>query len=168
MKQSAAQAKFLLVQATALLAALDDSHRAAEPAAGMKTAGWLIGHLAVTGDFARRLCGQQPICPVEWRTMFNPGSFPSTNPDDYPPMATLRDTFFAVYTDLSDAAPKADPKSLAVQNPFGPGRAAFPTAGDFVGYLLTGHLAYHLGQLVAWRTAAGLSRVPHPADIALS
>jgi hypothetical protein len=38
--------------------------------------------------------------------------------------------------------------------------------GDFVGYLLTGHLAYHLGQLVAWRTAAGLRRIRHPGDMA--
>ena len=43
-------------------------------------------------------------------------------------------------------------------NPFAPVRDGFPTAGEFLAYLMTGHFAYHLGQLVAWRGAAGVGR----------
>jgi len=32
--------------------------------------------------------------------------------------------------------------------------------------LLTGHLAYHLGQLVAWRAGAGLGRLHRPDALA--
>jgi hypothetical protein len=122
----------------------------------MKTAGWLIGHLAVTGDFARRLCGAIPICPLEWRARFNPGSHPSNNPADYPPMSDLCQTFREVYGDLCALASNTDSAALSIPNPYEPARADFPTAGDFVAYLMASHLPYHLGQLSAWRAAAGL------------
>ncbi|MGQ0640465.1 MAG: DinB family protein [Gemmatimonadaceae bacterium] len=159
MRRSVAQCHFLMAMAQPILAGLDDSHLALKPQPESKTAGWLIGHLAVTGDFGRRLCGRVPLCPVEWRAAFNPGSQPSTERTSYPPMATLQDAFRAVYADLAAAALNADPSTLAAINPFTPARAAYPTAGDFVGYLLAGHLAYHLGQLSGWRAAAGLSPV---------
>jgi hypothetical protein len=60
-----AQCRYLLSLAESVLAGLDDSHRALEPRPGAKTAGWLIGHLAVSGDFARRLCGRPPLCPAQ-------------------------------------------------------------------------------------------------------
>ena len=159
MKQPVDQSRFLLTQAERALSGLDDDHRAIEPMPGAKTAGWLIGHLAVTGDFARRLLGRKPICPKEWRAAFNPGTTPSTDASQYPPMADLCSALRAVYTDLSEAALTADAQTLAAENPFEPTRATFPTAGVFVAYLLTGHLAYHVGQLVAWRAAAGLGRI---------
>jgi hypothetical protein len=105
MGPSIAQCRHLLTVAERVLAGLDDSHRALEPQAGVKTAGWLIGHLAVTGDFARRLSGRRPaICPREWQALFNPGSEPSLRPSDYPSMKNLIDAFRAVYADLADNA----------------------------------------------------------------
>jgi hypothetical protein len=160
MKASIAQGRYLLSLAEPILAGLGDSHCALQPQPGKKTAGWLIGHLAVSGDFARRLCGRPLLCPSAWRPMFNPGSQASTEPSTYPSMAKLCETFRLVYTDLCTAAQEADPAALAVVNPFAPARPDFPTAGDFVAYLLSSHLAYHLGQLVAWRAAAGLKRGP--------
>src|SRR5437867_10643007 len=165
--QAAVEAStYLLALAEPILTQLDDSHCALEPMPGAKTAGWLIGHLAVSGDFARRLYGRPPLCPADWRTAFNPGSQPSREANDYPPMTTLRDTFREVYSDLCAAASEADPPSLTSINPYAPARTAFPTTGDFVAYLLTGHLAYHLGQLVAWRAAAGLGRLHRPDALA--
>jgi hypothetical protein len=166
MNASVAQCRYLRSLADPILNGLDDSHRAVEPHPGTKTAGWLIGHLAVTGDFARRLCGRAPLCPVDWRATFNPGSQPSTQPPHYPPMATLCHTFRSVYADLCAAATEAAPGALEVPNPYAPARAGFPTAGAFVAYLLTGHLAYHLGQLVGWRAAAGLGRLQRPDELA--
>ena len=156
MKSRAAECRYLLSVMESVVAGLDDSHLALEPQPGIKTAGWLIGHLAVTGDFARRLCGRPPICPKEWRARFNPVTQPSLHRDDYPSMADLGSTFRVVYSDLSDIASQVDVATLAMETPYESARRPFPITADFVAYLMTSHLAYHIGQLVAWRAAAGL------------
>ncbi len=67
MNATLTQCRYLLSLAELILDGLDDSHRALDPQPGAKTAGWLIGHLAVSGDFARRLYGRPPLCPADWR-----------------------------------------------------------------------------------------------------
>ena len=150
------QGRFIFGQGKRWLADLTDDHLALEPIAGTKTAGWLVGHLSVTGDFGRRICGLQPMCPKEWRALFNPGTFPSLDRSVYPPMAQLRETVANVYRDFFSEAPKAADEVIAMPNPYTPALGAFPTAGDFAAYLMTGHLAHHLGQLGSWHAAAGL------------
>lgn len=138
-----------------LVEGLDDTHRHVQPTPGGKTAGWLIGHLATTGDFARKLCGGKPICPAEWRPIFNPGTQPSTDTSAYPPMAELVARFRDVYSDLPKAYESAPADLLGAENPYVGARGSYPTAGDFAAYLMTGHFGYHLGQLSGWRAAAG-------------
>jgi hypothetical protein len=152
----AAQCRFLLATYAKLVADLDDGHRVVEPRPGSKTAGWIVGHLCVTGDFGRRLCGQKAICPAEWRAKFNPGTQPSANAADYPPMRALIEHFHKVYGDLPIAYGSASAETLGAPNPYEPGRASFPTGGDFAAYLMTGHLGYHLGQLYGWRAGMKL------------
>lgn len=150
------QGKFIFGQGKRWLADLTDDHLGLEPIAGVKTAGWLVGHLSVTGDFGRRICGLKPICPKEWRAQFNPGTFPSLDRSTYPPMAELREVVANVYYDFFASAPGAPEDVLAVPNPYTPASVAFPTSGDFAAYLMTGHLAHHFGQLGSWHAAAGL------------
>jgi hypothetical protein len=156
------QGRFIFGQGKRWLADLTDDHLALEPIAGTKTAGWLVGHLAVTGDFGRRICGLTPMCPKEWRTIFNPGTFPSVDRSVYPPMAELREMAGNVYRDFFKSAPDASPDVLALPNPYTLAITAFPTAGDFAAYLMTGHLAHHLGQLGSWHAAAGLRKSGAP------
>lgn len=165
MKASIMQCRYLLSLAEPIIAGLDDTHLALEPKPGTKTAGWIIGHLTVTADFARRLCGGVPICPAAWRDAFYPGTEPSHDHASYPPMAELREAFWKVHNDLLLLA-ETNPASLAADNPFAPARAAFPSAGDFVEYLLSAHLGYHLGQIVGWRAAAGMGRLRRPDSLA--
>ena len=157
MNAAVLQSKFLLSTYDRWLAGLGDGHRALEPVPGTKTAGWIVGHLTITGDFARKLCGLPPIAPKEWRPMFAPGTTPSRDPSTYPPMEEMVAAFRAVYRDLAAHAEGSTADGLEKPNPFEAARPAFPTGRDFVRYLLTGHLAYHLGQLSIWRSAAGLS-----------
>lgn len=154
MQAAAAQCAFLLSQYERWLTGLEDAHRALEPTPGVKTAGWLVGHLVITGDFARKLCGRPPLAPKEWRPLFSPGTTPGRDVGTYPPMQDLVTAFHAVYRDLVAGAPDASMEALAAPNPYEPARGAFPTAGSFVIYMLTGHLGYHLGQLSIWRAAA--------------
>ena len=70
-------------------------------------------------------------------------------------------------TDLDDSHRALEPQAaMAASNPFAPARAGFPSAGEFVDYLASSHLAYDLGQLVAWRGAAGLKRAGRPDALA--
>jgi hypothetical protein len=161
---AAAQCRQQVEFVRGLTRGLDDSHRALTAHAGGKTGGWLLGHIAVTGDYARKLCGRPPICPVAWRALFSPGTIPSTTASDYPAMDELRDAVIAVYSDLADAAPALGADAQAAPNRFTPVAREFPTTGEFVTYLMTGHIAYHLGQLQAWRAACvGDAAAPQPA-----
>jgi uncharacterized damage-inducible protein DinB len=148
---------FMLSQARPILEGLGDEHRSLEPMPGAKTAGWLIGHLTFTGDYARRMCGREPICKASWAQRFAPGTQPSTDPNAYPPMAELLSTFAAVHSDLLAAAAEAPRHVLTAANPYTAARERFPTIRDFLYYLMTSHLAYHLGQLYCWRAAAGVA-----------
>lgn len=156
------QGRFIFGQGKRWLADLNDNHLALEPIAGTKTAGWLVGHLAVTGDFGRRLCGLTPMCPKEWRALFNPGTFPSLDRSIYPPMSVLCEAVGNVYRDFFASAPSASDDVLALPNPYTPAAGAFPTAGDFAAYLMTGHLAHHFGQLGSWHATAGLRKIGVP------
>jgi hypothetical protein len=161
------QCRYLILVADTVINGIDDAHVAIEPRPGLKTPGWLIGHLAITADFGRRLCGhRQAICPREWRALFQPGSQPSHDASSYPPISELAEAFRAVYADLCVAAADADPSLLAAVNPYEPARNPFYTAGEFVAYMLSGHLAYHVGQLSAWRAAAGIGRPDRPDTLA--
>lgn len=151
---------FMLSQAEPILRGLTDEHRALEPMPGTKTAGWLIGHLAFTGDYARRLCGRTPICGDSWARRFAPGTQPSPDASAYPPMAELAATFGSVHSDLVAAAAEAPRHMLSAPNPYASARDRFPTVRDFLIYLMTAHLAYHLGQLHCWRAAAGVGAAP--------
>src|ERR1041385_616659 len=109
MRAAADQGAFLLEQYAWCLAGLEDRHSALEPVPGGKTAGWLVGHLVVTGDFGRRLCALKPIAPKEWRPLFAPGTQPSLDPGTYPPMRAMVEAFRSIYEGLVADAPGAPP-----------------------------------------------------------
>jgi hypothetical protein len=70
-----------------------------------------------------------------------------------PPLGEMIARLREVYADLPGPYDRAGDRR-GTPNPYEPGRAAFPTAGEFAAYLMTGHLGYHLGQLQGWRVAA--------------
>ena len=156
MKDASTICLHLLSYAGPILDDLTDDHLALAAETNGKTAGWLIGHLCITGDFIRRKAGRPPLTPKDWGPRFSPGTKPSRVREDYPTMDALRTAFDAIYRDLIAAAPTLAPELLASPSPFEPGRARFATFGSFLTWIMTGHLGYHLGQLYGWRDAAGL------------
>lgn len=146
----------LLSYADSLFVGLTDEHLSLTGDKGVKTAGWLIGHLCVTGDFLRRKIGRPPLTPKDWGPKFGPGTQPSRSRADYPDMQALRAAFSGIYMDLAAVAPSLPQELLATANPFEPARFRFATLGDFATWIMTGHLGYHLGQLSGWRATAGL------------
>lgn len=156
------QSRYLLWFAEPMLSGLNDSHLTLEPVQGNKSAGWILGHLAVSGDFGRRVLGRTPICPKEWRAIFSPGTTSgSTAATAYPRMDDLVRMFREVYRDLPTAFVAADDSVLDGPNPFEPAREGFKTVREFTAWLITGHLAYHVGQLGDWRRSSGLGHKSH-------
>lgn len=156
MKDAATICRHLLTYAELTLPDLTDEHLALASETNGKTAGWILGHLCVTGDFVRRKCGRPPMTPKEWGPKFTIGSKPGLARDDYPRMDELRTAFVNIYRDLAEFTPTLSAEQLASPSPFEPGRNRFPTTGEFFQWVLTGHLGYHLGQLYGWRSAVGL------------
>lgn len=155
------QCRYMLWFAEPMLKGLDDTHLALEPVRGNKSAGWILGHLVITADFGRKLCGRAPMYPKEWRATFSPGTTSGIDPGLYPRMSELVTALPLVYTDLADAIVAADDSVLNSVNPFEPARGHFPTVREFLPWLITGHLGYHIGQLGDWRRAAGLGHEAH-------
>ena len=162
MEAAARTCTHLLGVARGLVADLGDADAAAPAAPTGKTPGWLLGHLSVSGDFVRRKFGAAPLTPKDWGPKFGPGTQPSHSPPDYPPMTELRAVFDGVYADLALIAPAISVDALSGPSPFANvsvapelalARDAFPTLGAFASWIMTGHFAYHLGQLSGWKEA---------------
>jgi hypothetical protein len=139
-----------------MLEGLTDAHLNLEPQPGLKTAGWILGHLCISGDYALKVCGGNPRGPREWRQIFSPGTQPALDSTTYPKMSELCETFRAIYSELCERYPKVDESTLTPPTPVDIAREAFPTLREFVPYLMTSHLSYHLAQLGDWRRAAGI------------
>lgn len=137
-----------------IISGLTDDDLALPSAPNGKTAGWLLGHLCITGDFVRRKSGAAPMTPKDWGPKFNMGTTPSGTASDYPPMSELQSAFRNVYADLARIAPTLSADLLAGPAPFEPVRDRFPTFGAFLSWIITGHLGYHLGQLSEWKAGA--------------
>lgn len=129
---------------------------------------WTIGHLVTGSDILAEDLGLEHDLPAGWRELFQrrgPGDprLPEPDPDAYPPMAEL-------LTELGRQHRRVDAiwrqKLEAGEEPvLGPALTdplewrfcgAMPTLGDAVLFLAISHEAMHLGQLAAWRRAAGL------------
>lgn len=160
MKNASIICSYLVKYAKPSLSDLTDEHLTLAPSPGDKTAGWILGHLCITGDFARRKSGRPPMTPKDWGPRFGPGTQPSTRRADYPAMRELVSAFESIYTDLADAAPGFGAELLAGPNPFPAASQRFATMGEFTQWIMTGHLGYHLGQLSGWRAAAKLPLRP--------
>jgi hypothetical protein len=164
MKNAGNICSYLVTYAKPSLSDLTDEHIALAASPGDKTAGWIIGHLCITGDFVRRKAGRPAMTPKDWGPRFAPGSKASGSRDDYPPMAELIAVFEKVYLDLAEAAPSFRGELLAGPNPFELARHRFSTMGDFTNWIMTGHLGYHLGQLSGWRASFHLPLRPRAPD----
>ena len=163
---SVAQGRALLRLADRALDGLEDAHRAVEPvrAARPLDSGWSdISPSRATS--ARRLCGRAPLCPAEWRA-----AFPTPAPSRRRARATIPSCRLSAhpcarFTSICMTRPRCARRLLAIENPYAPARL-ISDRGSFVAYIVAGHFGYHLGQLVAWRAAAGFGQLPRESDLA--
>lgn len=143
-----------------LTADLTDADMTHVPVPGMNPPGWLLAHLALSADMAAKVVGAETSCPADWVPWFGPHSTPLAEGAPTPRKNELLSLIETTYARVNSALEKgvaAD--KLAAPNPIEFIRGVLPTAGDLLAHLLTTHVATHLGQLSAWRRAAGKKAV---------
>ena len=119
---------------------------------------WIMGHLGFVANRIQAMCGGEPKIDTEaWQPMFGGGSTPTGEADreTYPAWDELVKTWKQGHADLAALAPTISTEQLSSPNPNERMKAALPTIQDFLGFVLTGHDAMHLGQLSTWRRVQG-------------
>ena len=149
-----------------LTADLTDGQLSQRPAGNVTPPVWLLGHMAIAAPYALGLLGREDrgdYIPAAWAENFGPGTTPLEYQAGFEP-PSLDELHAAIRTghERVEAALDAadfDALNLGDPNPIEFLREPFPTKWDFLAHLLTTHDAIHLGQLSAWRRAAGLPAV---------
>ncbi len=139
-----------------LLADWDEAYLTEPLPGAVNPPAYVLGHLAISNDFALQLLDQPRICPREWHVAFAPGSSPEKMRTAYPTLAELKDAIKLGYERVCAAVPHADPTAMAEPQSF-PFFANTPiqTVGDCVAVLMTTHFSLHIGQLSLMRRQLG-------------
>lgn len=142
-----------------LVADLTDAQMTAQPLPDrrMNHPAWIMGHLCLAAQGAAIQLGLTPTQPAEWKDLFGMASKPLADAA-YPSKAVLVETFEQTQDRVVLQYLKAPADVLTRPAPER-ARGRYPTVGDMVAFLLTGHASLHLGQLSAWRRAMGLPPV---------
>ena len=149
--------RFLLGFARTLVAEVADERLTEQPLAGVNHPAWILGHLAYSGDGAVGVLGGQKTLTGDWTKRFGAGSKPSSLRADYQSKDELLHVLEERFDCARQMAATATPEKVAGSNPNPRLKEGLPTVRDAVALLLTGHLAFHLGQLSAWRRMIGLA-----------
>ena len=75
---------FTLSICEALMADISQEEMEHQPAAGVNTPAWILGHLAICTDFALMFLGQPMRLPKSWHEEFGPQSSPQPKNPPYP------------------------------------------------------------------------------------
>lgn len=151
--------KFNLVYAGKLVDDVADERMCQQPGDVPNHPAWVLGHLATSCDFGATQIGGQGLCGGDWGQLFGNGSTPVADRARYPDKATLLKALEDGHHHLAALYEKVDDAALGAELPMENMRPIFPTVGDLIVFLLTSHESTHLGQLSAWRRAAGLGSV---------
>jgi hypothetical protein len=152
-------AELVLRYADQLVQTIPADSFARMPMKDLNSAAFNIGHLSIYGD---RICGmlgrQDLVTPLPYSAdLFKAGAPCLDQPGLYPSKDVLVATFFERQRRALEALKGATEATMAAENPAeGRFKEMFPTVGGAVGFLLSGHVAMHLGQISAWRRVMGL------------
>ena len=133
---------------------IPDALMCTQPAGLVNHPTWSLGHLIMSAHGVGELIGIEPDAPEGWAELFKTGGTPSSDPTGQPTKAELLAELEKVHNSWKAALPGVDAAVLDADNE--QTRAYFPTVGTMVAYIMTSHEMDHLGQVVAWRRAAGL------------
>ena len=157
MLDTAIQVNLFMVQyCRTLVADIADERLAAQPQAGVNHPAWILGHLALTADGTLGRLGAPKVLAAEWAPLFTAGSKPSSARGDYPSKNELMGAVEDRYHELRQQAATATEAQLSQPTTNPRAKQTLPTLREMIGFLLTGHMGVHLGQLSSWRRMTGL------------
>jgi uncharacterized damage-inducible protein DinB len=126
---------------------------------------WFAGHMASGDNFFIGMIDPQRKKPLdELDSLFGTGSRPTSNPDDYPPVAEVLDAMRERRAALLELLDSLSDKQLG--NPLPKGAPDFLTDVGSLFELTIGHEWLHLGQVTVVRRALGHAPLfdPTPAS----
>lgn len=118
-----------------------------------------IGHLSLYPNRLFTMLGR-PELMVEragYPELFQAGSECVADAAKYPAKDVLVPFYFERYRAIGELLPSISEETLQRENPMtGRMKELFPTIGSAMCFLLNNHQMVHLGQISAWRRAAGI------------
>ncbi len=147
---------FTLMYANKAVEDVPDQKMCEQPGGIKNHPAWVLGHLALSCDNACKMLGQEGKAASQWEEMFNFGTTPTADRSKYPDKTVLVKALEQGHTALAKAYEDAPDSVLNQPLPMEEIRPMFPTVGDFILLLMTGHEGMHLGQIMAWRSAQGM------------
>jgi uncharacterized damage-inducible protein DinB len=145
-----------------LLDDLPDEALARQPAELVNHPAWVIGHLVHSCEALAGELGFAGWLPPAWREQYGTGSVPTSDRSAYPAKAMLLAALADAESRIVSRLESLGDAQMAVPLPDERYRTTFPTLGHAVTHILTSHAAVHVGQLSAWRRAAGYPPLTKP------
>jgi len=118
-----------------------------------------FGHLSLYPNQVLRMVGQDDLIVVKhgWDSLFKAGVECVEQDGRYPAKDDILAYYFERHHSLLAALADLDEAVLARENPAeGRLKTMFPVLGGALNFYLNNHHSVHLGQVSAWRRAAGL------------
>ena len=149
-----------LKTAKRLVGDIPDDQMCAQPHGLVNHPTWSLGHLILSANGVGQMIGIEPAVPEGWDELFKSGGTPSGDSAAQPSKSELLAELEKVHERWKAALPGVDAAVLDAEHPNKDYRAYFPTVGSMVAFIMTSHEMDHLGQIAAWRRAAGLGPAP--------
>jgi hypothetical protein len=128
---------------------------ARQPGGVVNHPAWVIGHLTYSCQAIGEELGLAPWLPADWASRFGIGSVPVETRATYPPKGELLAALADGQRRVEEGLVILGEERIRRPLPDERYRATFPTIGDAALRVLTAHAAMHVGQVSAWRRAAG-------------
>lgn len=139
-----------------LVGDIPDDQMCSQPHGLVNHPTWSLGHLIMTAHGVAKVIGIKTTPPEGWDELFKTGGIPSDDATGQPSKTALLTELENVHNSWKAAIHSVDPSVFDAEHPDEKTRAYFPTVGAMVAFIMTSHEMDHLGQIAAWRRAAGL------------
>jgi len=121
---------------------------------------WCYGHLTLYFRMIVEMAGgRADAAPAGFEELFKDGTVCVDDPagHTYPSLDKVRAEFFKGYDAALAALERADDAALGKPPSDEKARANWKTVGARMNFMITNHIAMHLGQVSAWRRCMGMS-----------